>query len=317
MSFIAEGRLWREKIVVDALHTADVQPAPAYAPKILEAFASHESPLPGSPSDSEILQNNRKQLKALPPMVSRHLEIMAFDSPPDARNLKDVPSAAEFLAAAEDLFRAILDAFRRRVLHRDISVKNILVADNQFIMVDWEIGRRFQEPSSAADRGTVTGTLDTMSAASLANKDPLPHDDIESAVYVLLKVLTQTFVPPVDQQHKWAATLREYFWDNPDVDPSTVRNIRLSMWGGRNLENSTIDTTVQIFRSAGHATRAQLVLSLLSLPLPIQRNLIDSSDYETILSSLEGLVEQAVAAVRSVDASSLIWSSAKVVDAGQ
>ncbi|KAJ6595461.1 hypothetical protein B0H10DRAFT_2232771 [Mycena sp. CBHHK59/15] len=30
-------------------------------------------------------------------------------------------------------------------------------------MVDWEIGRRFQEPSSAAGRGTVTGTLDTMS----------------------------------------------------------------------------------------------------------------------------------------------------------
>jgi hypothetical protein len=58
-------------------------------------------------------------------MVPRHLEIMAFDSPPDARKLKDVSSAAEFLAAAEDLFRAILDAFHRRVLHRDISVNNI------------------------------------------------------------------------------------------------------------------------------------------------------------------------------------------------
>ncbi|KAF7336831.1 Pkinase-fungal domain-containing protein [Mycena venus] len=303
MSFITEGRLWREKIIIDALHTADVQPAPAYAPKILAAFAAHDSPPPGPPNDSQILRNGKRPagaLEDLPAMVPRHLEIMAFDSPPRC------PQA-----------QAILDAFRRRVLHRDISVNNILVADNQLLMVDWEIGRRFQEPLSAAGRGTLTGTLDTMSVASLANRDPLPHDDIESAVYVLLKVLTQTFVPPVDQQHEWVATLREYFWDNPDVDPSTVRNIRSFMWVGRNLENSTIDTTVQIFRSARHATRAQLVLSLLSLPLPIQRNLIDSSDYDAILSSLQGLVEQAVAAVRSVDASSLIWNSDKVVDVGQ
>ncbi|KAJ7688233.1 hypothetical protein B0H14DRAFT_3053390, partial [Mycena olivaceomarginata] len=72
----------------------------------------------------------------------------------------------------------------RRVLHRDISVNNILVAVNQLALVDWEIGRRFQEPLSATGRGTITGTLDTMSVASLANRDPLPHDDIESAVYV-------------------------------------------------------------------------------------------------------------------------------------
>jgi hypothetical protein len=152
MSFIAKRRLWREKIVVDALYTADVQPAPAYAPKLLAAFATHDLPPPSPPDDSEILQNGKRSAKALeylPAIVPRHLEIMAFDSPSNARKLKDVPSAAEFLAAAEDLFRAILDAFRRRVLHRDISVNNILVADNQLIIIDWEIGRRFQEPSSA------------------------------------------------------------------------------------------------------------------------------------------------------------------------
>jgi hypothetical protein len=320
MSFIAEGRLWRENIVVDALHTADVQPAPAYAPKILAAFAAHDLPPPSLPNDSKILQNRKRladALEDLPAMVPRHLEIMAFDSPPNARKLKDVPSAAEFLAAAEDLFRAIHDAFRRRVLHRDISVNNILVADNQLLIVDWEIGQRFQEPSSAAGRGTVTGTLDTMSVASLANRDPLPHDDIESAVYVLLKVLTQMFVPPVNQQHKWAETLDRYCWDDPDMKPSRLSDLRLFMWFGRNAMDSVVDNTVQIFRSAGHATCAQLVLSLLSLPLPARRDLIDSSNYDAILLSLQGLVEQAVAAVRSVDVSSLIWSSANVVDAGQ
>ncbi|KAJ6615269.1 hypothetical protein B0H10DRAFT_1949979 [Mycena sp. CBHHK59/15] len=147
--------------------------------------------------------------------------------------------------------------------------------------------------------------------------DLLLHDNIESAVYVLLKVLTQTFVPPVNQQHKWVATLDRYCWDDPDVKPLILSDLRSFMWIGRNRKDSTVDTTVQIFRSAGHVTRAQLVLSLLSLPLPDQRDLIDSSDYDAILLSLQGLVEQAVAAVRSVDASSLIWSSAKVVDAGQ
>ncbi|KAJ7364299.1 hypothetical protein DFH08DRAFT_838916 [Mycena albidolilacea] len=320
MSFIAQGRLWREKIIVDALHTADIQPAPAYAPKILAAFAAHDSPPPGPPNDSENLRNRKRPASALedlPPIVPRHLEIMAFDSPPDARKLKDVPSAAEFLAAAEGLFRAILDAFRRRVLHRDISVNNVLVADNQLLLVDWEIGRRFQEPSRAAGRGTVIGTLDTMSIPSLANRDPLPHDDVEAAVYVLLKVLTQTFVPSVDQEHEWATTLDTYCWDDPYVPPRRLLSLRMSMWTARNYMDSMVGETTRIFHSGGHATRAQLIHSLLSLPLPCQRKLIDSSDYDAILSSLQDLVEQAVAAVRSVDASSLIWSSAKVADAGQ
>jgi hypothetical protein len=155
-----------------------------------------------------------------------------------------------------------------------------------------------------------------MSAASLANRDPLPHDDIESAVYVLLKVLTKMFVPPANQQHKWAETLYRYCWDDPDLKPLTLSDLRQFLWIGRN-KNSVVDNTMQIFRSAGQAAHAQLILSLLSLPLPADRDLIDSSNYDAILLSLQGLVEQAVAAVRSVDASSLIWSSAKVVDEGQ
>ncbi|KAJ7134282.1 hypothetical protein C8R44DRAFT_421305 [Mycena epipterygia] len=303
--FIAEAQLLREKIIVDALHAADLQPGPAYAPKLL-------SPPLGLPNPSEILRAGKRPASALedlPTMVPRHLVIMVFASPREARKLKDVPLAAEFLAAAEQLFQAILDAFRRRILHRDISVNNILVADNQLLMVDWEIGRRFQEPSSAVGPGTVTGTLDTMSVASLANNDPLPHDDIESAVYVLLKVLTQTFVPPVDQQHKWAATLRNYFWDNPNVTPRTLLNLRMNLWTSCNRAESTIGTTLRIFCSTGHAARAQLVLSLLSL-LPTERHEVDSSDYDAVLLSLQDLVEQAVAAVRSVDASSLLGSSA-------
>jgi hypothetical protein len=96
-----------------------------------------------------------------------------------AASSKDL-SAAEFLTA-EQLFEAILDAFRRRVLHRDVSINIILLADNQLLLVDWELGGRFEELSAAVVRG-ITGTLDTMSVASLRNYDPLPHDDIESVV---------------------------------------------------------------------------------------------------------------------------------------
>ncbi|KAJ7702255.1 hypothetical protein B0H17DRAFT_1127824 [Mycena rosella] len=129
--------------------------------------------------------------------------------------------------------------------------------------------------------------------ASLANSDPLPHDDVESAVYVLLKVLTQTFLPPVDQQRDWVATLANYYWDNSDVTLRTLMDLRLYLWSSYNHEHSTIGTTLRIFRSTGHAA---------------------PPTYDAVLLLLQELVEQAVAAVRSVDASSLRGSSAGEVD---
>ncbi|KAJ7693371.1 hypothetical protein B0H17DRAFT_1179014 [Mycena rosella] len=294
-SFIAEDRLWRERIVVGALYVGDER-APAYAPKLVAAFAAHGLP-PLNPGQ----KRPASDLTALPAMVRRHLEVMAFVSPHGARKLMDGFSAPKLLAAAKQLFLAILDAFRRGVIHRDISVNNILFADNQLVVVDWEIGRRFVEPFGGKG---LTGTLDTISAASLMGEDPLPHDDVESAVYVLLKVLTQTFVPPLDKQREWAETLEAYYWDNPDVVPRTLRTIRMSLWTRLNIENWPIDSTLRIFRSTGHAARVELLQALLSLPLPTPR-VADSSNHATVLSSLEVLVEKAVAAVESVDASSL------------
>ncbi|KAJ7207853.1 hypothetical protein GGX14DRAFT_567155 [Mycena pura] len=181
---------------------------------------------------------------------------MVFESAHGACALKYILSAAGLLTAAKDLFLAILDAFRRRILHRDISVNNILVVNSQLLMVDWEIERFFH----------------------LANWDPHPHDDIESAVYVLVKVLTKTFVP-VDQQRKWAVTLNRYHWDDPEMDPSTL------------------------FDHVPHGWTYDSCPAHPCTPLPpFQPN---------------ALVDGAVAAVDSVDASSLIWSGAGVVEAGQ
>ncbi|KAJ7471305.1 hypothetical protein B0H11DRAFT_1378010 [Mycena galericulata] len=315
LCFISERRQWRERIVVEALYAADPEHPPAYAPKLLGAFAALGPPSLGSSSSVSLSRGNRNAnvLGDGPARVPRHLEVMLFASPRDGRNLQDL-SAAEFLTAAEQLFEAILDAFRRRVLHRDVSINNILLAGNQVLLFDWEIGRLFEELSSVQD--IVIGTLDTMSVASLGKLDPLPHDDVESAVYVILKVLTQTFEPPVDQERNWAEMLDSYCWDDPDVTPRILANLRGSLWSNRQ-DVATIPTTLYIFQSAGHEARAQLLLALLSLPLPARRRrldrpadgfCIDPLDFNQTLLSLEDLVKKAVEAVRSVDASSFAES---------
>ncbi|KAJ7282923.1 hypothetical protein C8J57DRAFT_1296998 [Mycena rebaudengoi] len=150
-----------------------------------------------------------------------------------------------------------------------------------------------------------------MSVASLTNRPPLPHDDVESAVYVFLKVLTQTFVPPVDQRVEWAEVLESYCWDDPNVKLGVLANLRDSLWKDALL----IRSTREFFHSAGHEACARLVSSLVALPLPAKRWAANSlpiqglginpTDYDEIFSSLEDLVAKAVAAVRAVDASSL------------
>ncbi|KAJ7282954.1 hypothetical protein C8J57DRAFT_1463531, partial [Mycena rebaudengoi] len=150
-SFISERRLCRERIVVDALYAVDPEHPPAYSSKLITMFASLGPPSLGFNSSVILPTRKRKarDLEDLPaPSVPRHLELMLFASPHGGRKLSEL-SAVEFLTAAEQLFEAILDAFRRRVLHRDVSINNILFTDNQLLLVDWELGRHFEEPSSA------------------------------------------------------------------------------------------------------------------------------------------------------------------------
>ncbi|KAJ7654138.1 hypothetical protein DFH06DRAFT_522083 [Mycena polygramma] len=241
-------------------------------------------------------------------MIPRHFEVMVFP-PREAHQLKSIASlaAADLLVAAEQLFGAILDAFRHRILHRDISVNNVLIADGQLLLVDWDIGRKFDAQAPAAGNGTCTvagtSTLDTMSVARLKNWDLLPHDAVESAVYVLLKVLTQNFVPPPELQREWTRIRRGFLWDDPAADPSMLANFRATLWSQVKIKGTTVRETVELFRASGHETHAQLVVALLDLPLPEQRD--GPLDYDAVLLSIEDLVRKAIAASRSVDASSL------------
>ncbi|KAJ7222561.1 hypothetical protein GGX14DRAFT_664211 [Mycena pura] len=304
-----EGREWRERIVIEALHalSAEHPTGPTYAPKLLGSFAAVGYDCPAS-SECSV---------DVPALVIRHPEVMVFDSPTDGRKLTEL-SAPEFLNMAKQLFEAILDAYSRRVLHRDVSINNIR-ATSQLVLYDWEIGRLIDE-SPADPQGTVAGTLDTMSVASLDNRPPLPHDDIESAVYVLLKVLTQNFVPPENQKEQWEEILERYHWGNPDLRLQTLSDIRMGLWNGHLREYSPINKTLHFLSLAGHEARVKLIVALLSLSLPAKRKSaksapvhwwsptpgIDGSDHKEVLSSLEKLVEEAIRAVDSVDANDLM-----------
>ncbi|KAJ6464264.1 hypothetical protein C8R47DRAFT_1156243 [Mycena vitilis] len=305
VSFIAEQRLWREKVVVDALFAGDLSASPAYAPNIIAAFAARGSP---APTDSSTVLGTHNQ-PAGASMVRRHLELMALTSPPDACKLADHNlTANSVFTAARQLFLAVLDAFRRGVIHRDLSVNNILFAQDHLLLVDWEIGRRFIE--AVTEEHTVTGTLDTMSIASLMMETPLPHDDLESAAYVLLKVLTQRFKPRDDLQARWNIVLRSFYWDDSTVTPYAVQQCRLGLWNvgktGR-LANraSTIGSTLEIFQKSGYIFTAQFIHSLFSLPLPHEREEEEATNHVVVLSSLRDLVERAVAAVDSADVSKI------------
>ncbi|KAJ6454507.1 hypothetical protein C8R47DRAFT_1083095 [Mycena vitilis] len=112
-----------------------------------------------------------------------------------------------------------------------------------------------------------------MSVARLANWALLPHDAVECTV------------PS---------------WDDPAANPRMLTNLRAGLWTLIDVQGTTIyETVVDFFRSSGYETHARLVRALLGLregPL----------DYDAVLlsESLEDLVREVIAAVRSVDASS-------------
>ncbi|KAJ7104488.1 hypothetical protein B0H15DRAFT_926395 [Mycena belliarum] len=279
LCYISERRQWREKVVVDALYAADPLNAPSKAPCGVRC---------ADPSSDRV-----GSLRILA------WDQMLFTSPPNGRKLP-LLSAAQLLSAAEQLFAAILDAFR----HRDVSVNNILLADTQLFLIDWEMemGRGIDEP------GSVVGTLDTMSVASLGNDGALPHDGVEAAVYVLLKVLTQIqkYVPSADSKAEWEKNSAGYCRDKGDLAPGVLQSVSGLLW---HQFNPLLSATPDILKSSGHDSCANFISPLLSLPLPAtrwgphMRRGIDASvsNHDDILVSLAELAKAAIGAVRAVD----------------
>ncbi|KAF8176473.1 hypothetical protein BJ912DRAFT_699372 [Pholiota molesta] len=110
------------------------------------------------------------------------------------RGLTQFESSHQFISAIADAMEAHDGAFFDcRVLHRDISVGNIIITDEgSGLLIDWDLCLKLDDdnPSPIPRRPTRTGTWQFMSAKLLKNSSTRhTHlDDRESAFYVLLWV---------------------------------------------------------------------------------------------------------------------------------
>ncbi|KAJ7693356.1 hypothetical protein B0H17DRAFT_1279244 [Mycena rosella] len=229
---------------------------PAYAPKLSQRLLRMARLL------STRAEATRKHLTALPAMVRRHLKVMVFASPhgPATRGRFLAP---KLLTAVKQLFLAILDAYPWRHPSRHFSEQ-------------YPLRQQSACHGRLGDRPTLRGAVywerphrhvGHNVSSEPRGKDPLPHDDIESAVYVFLKVLTQKFKPREDLQGAWREILFDYHWDDPDEAPRTLKLLRIGLWNS--LKASTLATrrAVPLWTFSARPD-IRLVPSSSSTPLP-------------------------------------------------
>ncbi|KAF8184434.1 hypothetical protein BJ912DRAFT_974826 [Pholiota molesta] len=105
-------------------------------------------------------------------------------------SLTGFASSREFVGAIADAMEAHDDAyFAARILHRDVSVGNILFAgDKKGVLIDWDRCDNLASDNVGARRPSRMGTWHFMSATRL-DRPSRPHqieDDRKSAFHVLL-----------------------------------------------------------------------------------------------------------------------------------
>ncbi|KAI6142706.1 hypothetical protein BKA82DRAFT_25818 [Pisolithus tinctorius] len=105
------------------------------------------------------------------------------------RRLTEFKSTKELAQAVLHAMTAHWLAFDKAgILHRDVSVNNILINDDgQGVLIDWELAIFYEEYSAGRRNHDRTGTWQFISAALLRNHGEIHDlkDDIESFVHVL------------------------------------------------------------------------------------------------------------------------------------
>ncbi|KAI0057012.1 hypothetical protein BV25DRAFT_1920545 [Artomyces pyxidatus] len=98
-------------------------------------------------------------------------------------------SSYQLISAVWDAIEGHKDAYEAGILHRDISVGNILIGpDGRGLLIDWDFAKGVTELSMPGRRRERTGTWQFCSAAMLLYPGTHRHvlaDDLESFVYVV------------------------------------------------------------------------------------------------------------------------------------
>lgn len=177
--------------------------------------------------------------------VSRHLEVLVLQTPVRGSSLLTVKGlrGRHFGGIYGNILEAIVMLWdRKQIVHRDISLNNILVLPDTYrgCLIDFDCGRSHANPA-AAGRKERRGTRDTMSIALLQNEEGFLHQpihDIESLFYTCLKVITTLMNSLFQKQSiektldllKWNSYFESLKWNDPKVLDEDLINTRRDMW---------------------------------------------------------------------------------------
>ncbi|KAF8191343.1 hypothetical protein BJ912DRAFT_1098407 [Pholiota molesta] len=106
-----------------------------------------------------------------------------------SKSLTDFRSSKEFVTAIADAMKTHDAAyFKANILHRDISVRNILISDSGGLLIDWDLCVTVDPAQGLSRPHKRTGTWQFMSARLLESPSHYHdiEDDRESALYVIL-----------------------------------------------------------------------------------------------------------------------------------
>jgi len=125
-------------------------------------------------------------------LSSGRIRTLPNRSPRGWASVDGIQSTQELLHSIAVAMEAYQDAFdKAKILHRDISVENIIKADGKGMLIDWDLSLDLSHPRSSARRLKRTGTWQFI-PARLLMAPSLVHelaDDPESAFWVLLWLL--------------------------------------------------------------------------------------------------------------------------------
>ncbi|KAI5479385.1 Pkinase-fungal domain-containing protein [Pseudohyphozyma bogoriensis] len=305
VSRIADGRSWRERAMVEEI-TAESKPS--WCPTLDDSYAA--PPRVRSPeSQSAPVPDQRQQKRERDPpnnVTPRHIEIHVFDSPADAVRLDKVATLAEYKSTCIELLDAVRELYEKGVSHRDLASGNVLSAGGRLVLIDWELGRK-DGTDAAPESSVVTGTLDTMPIILIRRALPthalprdvqtypfLPHDELESAIYVMFKALTTSFVPSLKLE--WNSQVDDLLW-NVQPKLSELIDRRKLMWNRYLGERS--GPILDLLTEQGHEPVSKVFRTLFDLDLPVQSR--DDLSLKSIKEGWVDLVKEAKAAFEEME----------------